>query len=332
MSTNDLSTRPSRRELLALGVGAFVVASMPLAARGRQRGRVRRTLPVMGTIADLTVVAEDPRAGQAALDAAMAELRFVDRTMTFFDPTSDIGRANRFAMREGVAIDPATARVVAEALRWAAASDGGFDPCLGRATALWDVRHRHVPPSAAAVRRVAGEGRWRALDLDTFQGRPAVRFGDEGIALDLGGIAKGYGVDRAVAALREHGIEQALVNVGGDLYALGRSEDGDAWKIGIRSPHSPAALAGTLRVEDEAIATSGDYLACFDHAGHHYHHLLDPETGAPRAPHGFHSVTVAAPTCLAADAGATAAFGLDASRAAAVLGRAAVGARVVNRA
>jgi thiamine biosynthesis lipoprotein len=131
-----------------------------------------------------------------------------------------------------------------------------------------------------------------------------------------------------VAALREWGIRRGLVNVGGDLYALGTSEDGDPWMVGIRSPDDPRALSGKIAVADAAVATSGDYLRAFRHGGRVYHHLLDPATGAPRQT-AVHSVTVRGPTCLAADAAATAVFGLPAREANALLSRSGAGLEVV---
>jgi thiamine biosynthesis lipoprotein len=109
------------------------------------------------------------------------------------------------------------------------------------------------------VRHLAGRGFWRRVDLDRLRGKPAVRFEDPELHLDLGGIAKGYGIDRAVAALRARGIRHALVTVGGDLYVLGHAPGGQPWRVGIRSPDDPAALAATLAVSDRAVATSGDY-------------------------------------------------------------------------
>ena len=106
-------------------------------------------------------------------------------------------------------------------------------------------------------------------------------FHDEDMGIDLGGIGKGYGVDRAVAVLREWGFQNGLVNVGGDLYAMGVSEDGDPWNVGVRSPDDPQGLVANLAMSDQAVATSGDYHQYFEHDGRRYHHLLDPTTGAP---------------------------------------------------
>jgi thiamine biosynthesis lipoprotein len=308
MHDPEARLRPSRRDLLALGVGAFVVAAVPFTLRGAPRRLVRRRVPMMGTLADLAVVHEDERLAHAALDAALEELTAVEATMSRFLPSSDVGRANRKAAQAPVTVSRPTAEVIAAALRWADATDGAFDPCLGRAVVLWDVTYRKTPPAAPRVKALAGRRLYRALELDERRGRPVVRFLDPDVALDLGGIAKGYGVDRAVAALRDRGIENGLVNVGGDLYALGVSEDGDPWRVGVRSPDDPTRLSTTLTVTDMAVATSGDYERYFRHGEVHYHHLLDPATGAPRETRA-HSLTVTAATCMTADAAATARFG-----------------------
>ncbi len=320
------AVHPSRRQLIALGVGAFVVAAAPFLRRRGVR-LVRRTVPVMGTIAELGVVHDDAVAGHAAIDAAIAELRLVEWMMSRYSPTSDVGRANRLAVRDGVAVSPATVAVLEAAIAWAIASDGAFDPCIGRAVELWDVEHRTAPPSTGDVRRLAGRRLYRALDLDGGT-RPRVRLTDRDAAIDLGGIAKGYAVDRAADALRHRGIARGIVNVGGDLYAIGRSEDGDPWRVGIRSAADPDTLTGTLDVADAAVATSGDYERFFEYRGRRYHHLLDPETAAPRVA-AAHSVTIRAASCLAADAAATAVFGLGRADAARVLRAAERGAELI---
>lgn len=299
---------PGRRAFLALGIGAFLVATLPRAVRPGRR-LVRRQVPVMGTIAEIAVVAREPRWAHGAIDAAVAELHRVDRTMSRFRADSDIGRVNAGGFAAPVAVGAATLAVVEEAFRWAEVSRGRFDPAMAGASALWDVEHRRVPPAPEEVRRWAGRELWRAVEPGRFRGQPVIVLRDPDAALDLGGIAKGYGVDLAVEALRRWGIRNALVTAGGDLYALGRSEDGDPWEIGVRSPFDPAGLVATLHVEDRAVATSGDYERFFVYARHRYHHLLDPSTGAPRST-PRHGVTVTGSSCLAADAAATTAFGL----------------------
>lgn len=271
-------SRIDRRTFLALGAGAFAVAMTPFALGGRRR-LFRRTIPVMGTIAEVAVVHDDATLAQQAMDAAFAELRAVDAAMSRFSAASDVGRLNALGAGGPVPVSPETARVLEEALRWARATDGRFDPCLGLATGLWDVNRRQAPPAAEAVGRLAGRRLYRALELDTWRGSPVACFADRDVAVDLGGIAKGHAVDRAVAALRAQGIDRAFVNAGGDLYAMGASEDHDPWQVGIQLASDPSRIGRVIAVEDAAVATSGDYLQGFRFGGRRYHHILDPVSG-----------------------------------------------------
>lgn len=308
MSGDLFLRRPDRREFLTIGMGLFVALSLPVALRRRTR-LVKRTVPLMGTIAEVQVAHADERFAEDAIDAAIEELRWVERTMTRFRSDSDIGRANIGASQEGVRVTAATAFVIAAALRAASASDGRFDPAVGEVSELWDVLNRHEPPAEAQVQRLAARGFWRKVDVDTLAGTPAVRFGDRDLHLDLGAIAKGYGIDRATDVLRARGVKHAIVTVGGDLFALGNAPEGEPWTVGIRSPRDHNALAGTLRVSDRAVATSGDYERFFRWRGMQYHHLMDPTTAAPRRT-AFHSATVLASKCIDADAASTSVFGL----------------------
>lgn len=320
---------PSRREFISLGVGAFVVGSIPLARRGRRRHLVRRTLPVMGTLGEVAIVHEDERYAQRAIDAAFQELRRVESLLTRYQPDSEIGRVNRLAFSAPVPVSQETAGVLTGSLRWADASGGIFDPSLGRAIGLWDVANRHQPPTTEEIRRYAGRNLYEALEVGRWMGGDVVLFHDEDMGIDLGGIGKGYGVDRAVAILRDWGVRDALVNLGGDLYAMGVSEDGDPWKVGVQSPDDAQALVATLPMSDRGVATSGDYQRYFEYGGKRYHHLLDPDTGAPSQAR-TRSVTVAATDCMAADAAATVAFISTVAEARGVMDRVAPGSEVVH--
>ena len=337
--TDNTPRLPHRREFLAAGIGAFIVASVPLARRDRRRV-VRRTLPVMAT-----VVHPDAAWANRAIDAAMAELVRVERLMSRFQANSDIGRANAFAAHSPVSITRETYEVIGRALRWASASDGAFDPGVGRVVELWDVAHRHEPPAAALVRRLEGRQFYRNIELGTEQGTPAIAVGDSrpleqlveifltspDVHLDLGGIACGYAVDLAVESLRRWGIHDALVNVSGDIFALGSAPDGSPWRIGIRSPFDALASIAEVEVTDRAVATSGDYEQFFMHRGARYHHLMDPELASPRRS-PMRTVTVVADRCCDADAASTAVFGMDGAAAHDLLSTLSPGATVVARA
>ncbi len=320
---------PNRREFLALGVGALAVATLPRALRRRRDRLIRRTIPVMGTIAEIAVRSDNEERAEKGIDAAIAELRRVDRTMSRFRDDSDVGRANLDAARTAVPVGEDTATVLLHGLHWARASNGRFDPCLGKASALWDVEDRHAPPPSAEVERLAGKGFYRDLDVDVNGSVPRVWLASPEAAIDLGGIAKGYGVDLAGRALKDMGLTNALVNCGGDLIAMGVDGSGDPWEVGVRSPFHVDQVAQVLRISDRAVATSGTYFRYFRYDGRVYSHLLDPRDGAPRQTR-MESISVEADNCMAADAAATALFGADGAAWKTVLDRAAPGARVVS--
>lgn len=303
-----------RRAFLGLGVGLLGVAVAPAWLKPREQLH-RLTVPVMGTVAELAVPARTEAMTRQALRAAAAELQRVDGLMSRFRPDSEVGRYNAAAPGTTVALGPETGEVVREALAWARRSGGAFDPTLARLSAAWDPAVA-VPPSEAALARArADAGGWPTLSAEV---PGAAGSGPEpgggitlhrlpGTALDLGGIAKGYGVDQAARVLREHGVYRGLVNVGGDLMALGDGPGGRPWRVGVRDPRDPARHVRTLEVVDGAVATSGDYLRFFEHDGRRYHHLLDPGSGAP-AEGRVRTITVTAADVMTADAAATTAF------------------------
>lgn len=328
--TDDL-LRPSRRQFIGFGAGAFVIASLPVAARRRRERLVRRTIPVMGTFAELAVLHRDPRLAGVAIDAAATELRRIEVIMTRFSRTSDIGRANNGAARAPVAVSGETALVVDEALAWAHATDGTFDPAIGGAVALWDVANRSAPPEDARIHAYAGRELYRHVRVEQERHSSLVSFDDPAVQLDLGGIAKGYAVDRAADVLRRWGVASALVNVGGDLYAIGKAPDGEAWRVGIQDPADDRRTIASLEIADAAVATSGSYRQYFRHRGRRYHHLLDPVTGAPSGT-PTQSLTVRAARCIDADAAATALYAVEPDRARGILARRAPDAHVVHTA
>ncbi|MDT8340298.1 MAG: FAD:protein FMN transferase [Longimicrobiales bacterium] len=319
-----------RRSFLALGIGALGVATAPAWLRPRER-MVRLTIPVMGTVGELAVPARSEGAARQALAAAAAELRRVEALMTRFRPDSDVGRFNVAGAGERVPVSPETAEVVRAALACAERSGGGFDPTLERLTHLWDPARNQAPPPEAALEaaRLAAGG-WRELEVTTPAGTDgaSLRRGAS-TALDLGGIAKGYGVDRAAAVLRDHGVFRGLVNVGGDLVALGEGPGGRPWRIGVRDPRDPSGVLETVEVVDEAVATSGDYLRFFRYGGRRYHHILDPATGEPTRSR-LRTVTVSAEDALSADAAATTVFAMGVEGASRILASAPGSVRIIH--
>ena len=234
---------------------------------------------------------------QRALDAVVAE-------MSPWEPLSALCRYNRAPAGSWMTLPAGMVTVVRRAIEIAEATDGAFDPALGALTDLWGFGPRPFsgqPPSREAVEAAREAGDWTRLTLDG-----EALFQPGGLRLDLNGIAKGFGVDQAAAALERAGVKSYLVEVGGELRGTGAKPDGQPWWVELeRAPAANDALQTVVALHDLSVATSGDYRRFFDHDGRRYAHTLDPASGAP-SDQGMISVTVLAKTCMDADAWATA--------------------------
>jgi FAD:protein FMN transferase len=236
---------------------------------------------------------------QGALDQVVAQ-------MSHWEPDSDITRYNGAA--PGWVELPAHFRTVLDyGLHVAAATDGAYDPAIGALVQAWGFGPRQrafAPPSGPAIEDARRRGGWRRVRREGLRA-----WQDGGVQLDLSGIAKGYGVDRAARALDALGVRDYLMEVGGELRARGKRPDGEPWRVAVEWPDSGAQAAAVV-LRDRSIATSGDYRRYFLHGGgaggrRRYSHTLDPRSGRP-VDNDVASVTVLHPGCMQADAWATA--------------------------
>lgn len=258
----------------------------------------------MGTRVTLTAVVpaevDDARA-EAAFAAAMAELRRVESLMTTWRDDSEISRLNAAAGRSAVVVSPDTWRVL-EASLWASrASGGAFDVTFEAMHGVWrfDQDRDPHPPSAREVARARALVDWTKLRMDGAS--RSVKLEARGMRVGLGGIAKGYGVDRAAAVLLERGLTDFAVQAGGDLYTHGEKAPGVPWSVGIRDPRgAEGEYFASLPVGDHAFSTAGDYERSYVVGGRRYHHIIDPHTGYPAT--ASRSVTIWAKDALTADA------------------------------
>lgn len=299
----DLPTRtPALSRRLPLLFAALVLIALFGAQRCTGRGEedLRRSRIIMGTVVEITVLGKTAEEASAAIDEAFAEMARIEALMTPHDPASDVARLSGAV--SALEVSAETAEVVALGEKVAAASDGAFDMALGRLKALWGVEGEapRVPTPAAIAAALEGTG---VGDL-TLKGKTITK-GSPDLAVDLGGIAKGYAVDRAAAVLRGAGVKSAAINAGGDIRLLG-DRKGRPWRIGIQHPREGDKLLATLSLGPTAVVTSGDYERYFEVGGVRYHHLFDPATGYPAR--RCQSVTVVADSAALADALATAAF------------------------
>jgi thiamine biosynthesis lipoprotein len=231
-----------------------------------------------------------------------AEALRIERTYSRYLPESVLSRINASAGKAPVTVDEEALALVGSALDLARLTRGRFDPTVGVLNRVWDFRRGRVP-STTELRGLLPLVNWEQVRV--LPG--ALYLEQEGMELDLGGVGKEYAVDRVAELLRREGVDSALVNFAGDVRTLGRRGDGRPWSVGIQDPRDPQRCRFALRVRERAgVATSGDYERFFEKDGVRYHHLLDATTGMPAR--GLTSVTVVAPTALAAGRLATAAF------------------------
>lgn len=263
---------------------------------------------VMGTTIKVKLFASDEHELRRLAEPAFQAVMDIDALLSDYKEDSQLSLVNREAALRAVPLDSDFVVVLREALEVSAASAGGFDVTIGPLMDLWKAAaHDNRLPSDSALTAVRARVGYRALALEG----DSLRFARPGVRLDLGAIAKGYGVDKAVAALRTLGVTSAIVDAGGDLYVLGNMPDEGLFKIGIQHPRMPDSLLCALKVADRAVTTSGDYQRSFRIGETSYNHIIDARTGWPITE--AVSVTVVAPTAMAADALSTAVtvLGLD---------------------
>ena len=300
----------------ALATGAIVLLAALATVAGWWRwgaGEVRllerHPTGIMGTSCTLAAPAPGGagEAGETALAAAEAELRQVEALMSNWIDASEVSRFNAAPAGERFPLSTDTLAVLRSSRRFWELSGGAFDVTCRPQLELWkESGRRGLLPSPEELAAARARSHWDQLTLDeTSTGSSAVKSAGT-LQVDLGGIAKGYGVDRALDAIRRHGLPGGLVEVGGDLAVFGRSPapgSGGAWLVGLRDPRADRAW-GTLALREAAVCTSGNYARFVTIDGRRYSHIVDPRSGRPAQEAA--SVTVVAPDALTADAWATA--------------------------
>jgi thiamine biosynthesis lipoprotein len=254
----------------------------------------------MGCSATVRACGPDAAALPAILDEALDEIDRVDRLMSHYRRDSPLSRLNREAANGPVKVEPELLAFLAECLRWSRESDGAFDVTVGPLMKAWGFfRDEGRVPGDDELARVLDVVGYLHVELDHAAG--TVRFDRPGVELDLGGIGKGYAVDRAVERLRRRGISSALVNLGGSsVYGLGVPPGQEAWEVGIADPTAPGKTARTARLRDRALSVAGGYERFFERDDVTYSHIMDPRTGRPVQ--GVLSVAVLTGSATAGDA------------------------------
>lgn len=260
----------------------------------------RYVFRAMASEHEIIIHAREEAQAREAADAAIADVARIEAKYSRFRDDSVASTINGAAGGAPVAIDPETAALVCYADRCYRMSEGAFDLTSGVLRRAWNFR-RQPPrvPTRAEIAAVLPAIGWGDVEWDDS----AIRLPRSGMEIDFGGIGKEYAADRAATILVERGIAHALVNLGGDVRAVGTQPDGKAWRVGIAHPRQPGAAIGSVELADGAVATSGDYERYFEIDGRRYCHILDPRTGMPAD--RWQSMSVVAPLCVVAGSCAT---------------------------
>jgi thiamine biosynthesis lipoprotein len=283
--------------LLALWAGLRAIAKDLSAA---ELVRYRQTQQHMGTYFTFTIYAADPEQANAAFAAAFAKIGELDDCLSNYKSDSEVNRLSASSPHASpVAVGPDVWQVLVRSEQYSELSQGAFDVTIGPVTKLWRrARRTHRLPSDDQLRKALSAVGYQHLKLQPED--HSVQMLHPGMLLDLGGIAKGYALDRALQTFRDAGIECALLDGGGDLLAGAAPPGQVGWKIGVGDVDSDPARFYSLRAAHQAVATSGDLYQYVEIDGVRYSHLVDPRTGLGLTQRS--SVTVVARDATAADA------------------------------
>jgi thiamine biosynthesis lipoprotein len=276
---------------------------------------------LMDTFCTITVVSASKEKAQAAIHAGFAEIKRLETLLNYFSSDSEITGINLAAGMKPVKVEDDTLEIVSKTYNISEATYGVFDATLAPVIKLWKFSKdpsRSSMPSKEEVKQALKLVGYKKMIIDRTASEVFLK--DQGMEIDLGGIAKGYAADKAVDAIKAKGINAALVAIAGDIKGFGANLSGQGWKVGIQNPRPETEsekpwedIFAVLHLKDKAISTSGDYQRFFMKDGERYHHILDPETGFS-AGSGLISVTVIAPEGYLADSISTAVFVLGAEK------------------
>jgi thiamine biosynthesis lipoprotein len=260
----------------------------------------------MGTEFTIVAYGRDAKFLGEVVNQAFEEIDRLDAQMSNYKPESEISALNREAARQAVMVEPALFALIQDSLRYSRETNGAFDITVGPLMRAWGFfRGQGRVPTRGELAQVMERIGYGHVHLDAE--RREVRFDRQGIELDLGGIAKGYAVDRAVGILRENGVTAALVSSGtSSLYALGAPPGERGWKVNIRDPFEARKVGDVVWLKNYSLSASGSYEKFFTVGGKTYAHIMDPRTGRPVE--NMLSSAVLAPQTTESDALSTAFF------------------------
>jgi FAD:protein FMN transferase len=263
-------------KLQTLKSAAYLTALVCLAAPAQADWVRRVTDGIMGTRITVELWAEDEQKANRAIDALLDEMRHIDDSMSTYKPTSEVSQVNAKAADGPMKISKELFDLLVTAKQYSVLTDGAFDITYASVGYMYDFR-KHVHPDDAQIDKALPAVNYRHVLLDPKN--QTVQFSQKGVRIDLGGIAKGYSVDKGIEVLQSFGFTRAYVSAGGDSRIIG-DRFGKPWIVGIRDPRKgEGSVITKIPLADAAISTSGDYERFFEENGVRYHHIIDPRTG-----------------------------------------------------
>ena len=259
----------------------------------------------MGSIFEFTAVTQQHNKATKAINAAMDEVKRIEKLISSWDIHSQTSEINRQAGIRAVKVDYELFELIRRSLKVSALTAGAFDISFASLDRLWTFdRQMTSLPNDSLLKRAVRLIDYRNIVLSAAD--TSVFLSQKGMKIGFGGIGKGYAAMRAKALMQDLGIKDGLVNAGGDLLAWGNMADGESWRIGVAHPRKRGKIMAWIELKDQAVLTSGDYERYAMIDGVRYAHILNPKTGYPIS-HTM-SVTILCPDAELADALATAVF------------------------
>lgn len=273
---------------------------------------LKQTRFIMGTFAEISVYSDVEETAGRAIEEALDEMERMDRIMSNYKDDSQLSRLNKTAGKSPVPCDGELLDVIEQSQHYSELSGGAFDITVSPVIALWGFFHEegHIPSKEEIAGLLPAVSYKNVVIRKSNDPKKAgmVFFKDTQTQIDLGAIGKGYAVDKALEVIKKYGIDNACINLGGNIYVLGAPPGKKAWNVGVQHPRKNDEILGYLELKGEATATSGDYERFFEINGERYSHIIDPRTGWPVNGSGTIAVTVIAPTGTQVDALSTSIF------------------------
>lgn len=303
---------PTRFTAVLALFAMVVVTALPRAAHAEW---YNRTDGIMGTRIYVELWDTSETHSKQCIDAVMAEMHRIDDLMSHYKPESQLSKINQHGTEAPVVVDKELFDLIKLSTHYSEITDGAFDITYASVGYLYNYPE-HIHPTEEQIQAALPAVNWRNMKFDDTN--HSVFFEHKGMRIDLGGIGKGYAVDRGIEILQQRGIEHAVVTAGGDTRIIG-DRMGRDWLVAIRHPDDPTKVVTRIPLSNAAVSTSGDYERFFDENGVRYHHIIDPKTGHSASK--VRSATIIGPTATQTDGMSKTAFVLGPEKALEIINR-----------